>query len=91
MPGVGWDERARADLRAVVSYVAPRNPKAAQSLKDLIENATERLSAFPYSHRPGRVPGTRELVVHPNYIVIYRIETDLIRILRILHARQQYP
>jgi toxin ParE1/3/4 len=41
-------------------------------------------------HRPGRDPGTREAVVHPNYLIIYRVG-DVIEILAVLHARQQYP
>ncbi|WP_354043151.1 type II toxin-antitoxin system RelE/ParE family toxin [Devosia sp. UYZn731] len=39
---------------------------------------------------PGRC-GTRELVVHPNYIVVYRVLTDQIDIVSVLHARQEYP
>ena len=45
---------------------------------------------MPYLFRPGRVPSTRELVVHPNYIVLYQVGSDVIDILRILHSRQQY-
>ncbi|AQR60480.1 addiction module antitoxin [Brevundimonas sp. LM2] len=91
MSHVAWDKRARSDLSTAITYIAARNPDAAQSLKSMIETATERLSAFPYLHRVGRTPGTREMVVHPNYIVIYRVETNVIRILRVLHARQHYP
>lgn len=46
---------------------------------------------MPYLFRLGRVPGTREQVVHPNYIVVYQVGSDVIDILRILHSRQQYP
>lgn len=41
--------------------------------------------------RSGRVPGTREAVVHPNYILIYRVTADAVEIVRLVHARQQYP
>ncbi len=91
MPPVVWDARARSDVRAIIAYIAPRNAKAAQSLKTLIESSAERLSAFPYIHRAGRTPGTREAVVHPNYILVYAVQADAIRVLRLLHARQQYP
>lgn len=41
--------------------------------------------------RPGRAPGTQELVVHPNYIVIYDVTDDAIRILHLLHTSRQWP
>ncbi|HEY0622208.1 type II toxin-antitoxin system mRNA interferase toxin, RelE/StbE family [Sphingomonas sp.] len=40
---------------------------------------------------PGRLADTRELIVHPNYILVYRVFEDRVRILRLLHARQLYP
>ena len=46
---------------------------------------------MPYLFRPGRVSGTRERVVHPNYIVVYQVGDDAIDILRVLHSRQRYP
>ncbi|MFC3441026.1 type II toxin-antitoxin system RelE/ParE family toxin [Sphingobium rhizovicinum] len=41
--------------------------------------------------RPGRVTGTRELIVHRNYMLIYDVVGDVVRILRILHTRRQWP
>lgn len=46
---------------------------------------------MPYLFRLGRVTGTREHVVHPNYIVVYQVGHDAIDMLRVLHSRQQYP
>ena len=37
------------------------------------------------------VPGCREIVAHPNYIVVYRVGLDCIEVLRVMHARQEYP
>ncbi|WP_307139206.1 type II toxin-antitoxin system RelE/ParE family toxin [Duganella sp. Leaf61] len=45
----------------------------------------------PYWYRPGRVAGTREIVVHPNYIVVYQVCPNVIEIIAVLHSRQQYP
>jgi len=42
-------------------------------------------------YRPGLVAGTREIVVHPNYVVIYRVTISAIEIINVLHSRQQYP
>lgn len=41
--------------------------------------------------RVGRVAGTREIVAHPNYIVVYRVLSDHIDVVAVLHSRQQYP
>ena len=46
---------------------------------------------MPYANRPGRVPGTREKIAHPNYIVIYRVATNKVEILNIVHSRKNYP
>lgn len=86
-----WRPKARADYRRIVEYIAERNPAGADKIARLIADAIERMLAFPYLYRPGRVPGTREAVVHPNYIVVYQVGDDFIRILAILHARQNYP
>jgi len=91
VPPVLWKRRAESDLEAITRYISAQNPNAAQVLKDLIEQAAERLGAHPHLHRVGRIPGTRESVVHPNYILIYRVDADAVRILRVLHARQRYP
>jgi len=49
------------------------------------------LRDHPDLYRVGRVDGTREMVVHPNYIVIYRVRPDHVEILAVLHARRRYP
>lgn len=86
-----WRPKARRDLLDIAAFIRPRNPLAAQRLSAQIRDAAERLPEHPYVHRPGRVPGTREAVVHPNYIVIYRVLADGVEILTVLHARQEYP
>ncbi|WP_258035907.1 type II toxin-antitoxin system RelE/ParE family toxin [Pseudomonas putida] len=45
----------------------------------------------PTLYKSGRSPGTREIVVRSNYVMIYRVMDDRIEIIRILHARQQWP
>jgi plasmid stabilization system protein ParE len=59
-------------------------------LYQAIEVANSALPQHPYLYRFGRVPGTREIVVHPIYLVVYRV-TDRIEIVTVLHARQEYP
>ena len=67
-----WRESALDDLDAIVDYVGRINFAAAERLEALCEACAERLPDHPYIYRSGRIPGTREAVVHPNYILVYR-------------------
>jgi addiction module RelE/StbE family toxin len=91
VPALEWREAARADLLAIVNYISDDNPDAAQHLKDEIESKGARLAEQPKRFREGRVSGTREMVVRPNYIVIYAEDARAVTVLRILHAAQQWP
>jgi addiction module RelE/StbE family toxin len=88
---VRWSEEATADLVDIIDFIEQRNAVAAQSLHASIVQSAQNLPQMPYMFRLGRVAGTREIVVHPNYIVVYQVGGDAIDILRILHSRQQYP
>ncbi|MGH8389921.1 MAG: type II toxin-antitoxin system RelE/ParE family toxin [Pseudomonas sp.] len=87
---VEWRPEARAELRKILTYIGNLNSKAAIELFQSIEIATSALLEHPHLYRLGRVSGTREIVVHPNYLVIYQI-TDRIEIVSVVHARQEYP
>lgn len=91
MPVLEWKTPAVADLLAIIDYISDDNPDAAQTLKDEIESKTSRLPEHPQMYRVGRVDGTREMVVRPNYIVVYAESADAVTVLRILHAAQQWP
>jgi addiction module RelE/StbE family toxin len=86
-----WTRLAHIDRRAIRTYIAQDNPTAALALDTVISRRARQLTAHPDIGRPGRVAGTRELVVHVNFIVIYDIVGDTVRILRILHAARQWP
>lgn len=88
---VEWKKIAQTDLWAIVDYISDDNPDAAQALKDELEGTTGKLPQNPQMYRVGRVPGTREIVVRKNYIVVYSETPSQITILRILHAAQEYP
>ena len=55
----------------MIGYIAAFNPDAVASMRVRIEESVLPLSGYPYIFKAGRVPGTREVVVHPNYIVVY--------------------
>ena len=91
MLALEWRSTARADLLAIIDYISDDNPDAAQALKDEIETKVAMLLSHPKAFREGRVDGTRELVVRPNYVVVYIESPSVITLLRILHAAQQWP
>ena len=78
-------------MRSLLDYIAERNPRAANDMLARVEGCAERLLDHPFLHRPGRVPGTREAVVHPNYILIYRVGEDTLEVVNIIHSRRRYP
>ena len=89
---VEWLPEAERNRDSQLAYIAERNPWAAIDLGDAIEAALARLADYPESARPGRVRGTRELVVTGTpYVVIYRVEPAAIVILRVLHGAQRWP
>jgi len=87
---VKWRPQALESLVDIIDYIEQYNVTAANKLHSVIVEATESLSAMPYSYPKGRLAGTREMVVHPNYIVVYRVN-DSIDVIQVLHARQKYP
>lgn len=91
MRRIEWTETAREDLVEIYEYIAARNLSAADRLDARIRQVVASLPEFPFAHRPGRVAGTREAVVTPTYIVIYRVDDAIIEITQILHTSRQYP
>jgi len=88
---VEWSLQALEALESIAGYLAEHNPYAADALVNDIEETAEALPQHPYLYRPGRVLGTREAVVHPNYLLVYRVGIDRIVVLDVLHSRQEYP
>ena len=88
---VVWIETALQDLAVITEYIADRTPAAATKLNARLQEDAELLGELPALFRRGPVPGTRQFVSHPNYILIYRVTTHAVEILNVVHSRQQYP
>jgi addiction module RelE/StbE family toxin len=86
-----WEAEARRQYRDTLTHISAQNPTAADHLAEEIAEKLKLLLRFPELGRRGRVPRTRELVVHPNYLVIYAPRRHTIDVIRFLHARQLYP
>lgn len=88
---VFWTPEALADRHAIYDYIEADNPDAAVSLDERFSDAASRLNAHPHLGRLGRISGTRESVVHQNYILVYDVAGAAIRVLRVLHVARQWP
>jgi addiction module RelE/StbE family toxin len=89
---VVWRPSALDDLEQARHHVAEHNPRAAERLWHRILTVIQRLAILPGLGRPGRVEGTRELVVpRTPYIVAYTVIGDEVMILSIIHSSRQWP
>ena len=89
---VRWLRRALRNLDDNAEYIARDNPDAAARIVERIATSVERLTTHPASGRPGRVPGTRELVIAGTpYIVPYRVRGATVEILRVFHTARKWP
>src|SRR5271157_1278494 len=87
-----WSLFAQADRDAIFDYIEADSLQAAITVDDRIRVQVEGLVQFPESGRPGRIEGTRELVIQRTpYVAAYRITGNTVRILRVLHGAQQWP
>ena len=89
---VEWRPKAREDRDNLFDYIAQDNPRAALELDDRIEVQTDALPKHPELYKPGRVRGTREMILTPSYVLVYRIKkrAGVIEIVRIIGARENY-
>jgi toxin ParE1/3/4 len=90
---IEWTEQAIRHLDQAHDYITPSNSEEVAARVTMhIATSVQQLATFPMSGRPGRVPGTRELVIKNSpFVVAYGIEKERIVILAIYHGAQQWP
>ena len=89
---VKWLRTALANLNAEAEYISQDSPAAAARTVAAIVDAVELLKQHPALGRPGRVPGTRELLVPDTpYIAPYRVRGDAVELLRVFHGARKWP
>jgi len=87
-----WSPRSIEHLTHLRSHIARDNPTAANRIGGILLDAVERLAELPNLGRPGRVAGTRELVVPGTpYVIPYRLRGDRLEVLAVFHGRQKWP
>jgi toxin ParE1/3/4 len=90
---VFWSPQAVEDLAALRAYIAEDDPAAARRVAlRIVHGIEDLLAGHPGMGRPGRVPGTRELVVpRTPYVVPYRVRNNRIQVLRVYHGARKWP
>ena len=86
-----WKPQAVADRDGIFDFIAQDHPVAALELDEWIEQKAEILTGQPKAGQPGRMRGTREWVIHPHYVIVYRVAATQVEILRVLHTARQWP
>jgi toxin ParE1/3/4 len=88
-----WARFAREDMQAIRAFISRHDPIAAQKVaQKILFNVNKLLPENPKLGRPGRVPGTRELVIPQSpFIIPYRVHTGVIEVLRVYHAARRWP
>jgi addiction module RelE/StbE family toxin len=89
---IHWTRPALADLEAIGDFIARDNLVAAEQIVVRLVASVDALRDHPSLGRPGRLTGTRELVVTGlPYIVPYRVLGDDVQILAVFHGARRWP
>jgi addiction module RelE/StbE family toxin len=88
---VVWTPDAVQDRADIWDYIAADNPGAAVRMDELFSNAAARLASHPKLGRPGKIPGTRELIPHASYRLVYEIDEEKVWVLALVHTARQWP
>ena len=93
-----WTDPAQTDFNEIVAYIKRDNPAAAERVGRRLLTVVASLAQQPRLGRPGRVAGTRELVIpRLPYIAVYRIieaypsTGGAVEVLRLIHAARRWP
>ncbi|GGB37047.1 hypothetical protein GCM10011505_18130 [Tistrella bauzanensis] len=86
-----WTAEAERDRADIWEHIAADNHGAAARIDALFRDAVARLAMHPKMGRTGRLAGTRELIPHESYRLVYEIDDDTVWVLAIVHTARQWP
>jgi plasmid stabilization system protein ParE len=86
-----WTKEAAQDRADIWDYLYAVNPKAAIDMDNRFSDAVSRLGQYPEHGPAGIIPGTRELIPHQSYRIVYEQALDTIWILALVHTSRQWP
>ena len=86
-----WTPEALQDRIEIWDYIAAENPRAAIRMDELFSVAAASLAVHPELGKSGHIVGTRELIPHENYRLVYEIDQDVVWVLVLVHVTRQWP
>ena len=86
-----WTPEAEQDRYDIWDYIATDNPLAAAQMDALFSDAAAILAEHPKMGRAGKIPGTRELIPHASYRLVYEIDADTVWVLVLINTAMQWP
>jgi addiction module RelE/StbE family toxin len=86
-----WTREAAQDRADIWDYLYANNPKAAIDMDNRFSDAISRLAQHPESGPAGIIAGTRELIPHQSYRIVYEQAVNAIWILALVHTSRQWP
>jgi addiction module RelE/StbE family toxin len=86
-----WSPEALLDRSDIWDHIASDNPRAAARIDELFSDAAARLTEHPRLGKTGKIAGTRELIPHESYRLVYEIESDALWILALVHTSRLWP
>jgi addiction module RelE/StbE family toxin len=86
-----WTLSAEQDRADIVDFIAQDNPLAAIRMDEIFSAAVGRLAEHPLLGRVGQVAGTRELIPHESYRLVYEVRADTVWILTLVHTARLWP
>jgi addiction module RelE/StbE family toxin len=88
---VVWTPEAFQDRLDIWEYIAQDNQVAAAKMDELFSSAASLLADHPKLGKSGKTQGTRELVPHESYRLVYEVNGDTVWILALVHTSRQWP
>ena len=86
-----WASPAEQDRTDILEYIARDNLLAAVQLDERFKEAAARLAEYPMMGHPGHIAGTREVIPHESYRLIYEVDSEEVRILALVHTSRMWP
>jgi plasmid stabilization system protein ParE len=82
---------AETDRAHIIDHISQDSPLAAIQMDELFADAAARLANHPRLGKAGLIPGTRELIPHESYWLVYEVQGEKVWILALVNTARMWP